>query len=105
MLYHVTKEEHIMNIIARLWNGSVVPVRNFGEGNPEMKELERLIRSNMENLGGSLNEKERAGLTKLVDCINEYMYVANEQAFCDGFCLGTRITAEAVSGAERILPL
>ena len=34
---------------------------------------------------------------KYKDCAEEYITVAKEQAFCDGFCLGTKIVVEALT--------
>lgn len=90
------------NTIAQLWNGNLEPIRYLGVTNAEMKELEILMQRNLEKLEGNLNEKAKELFQKYDDCLNEYILISSEQAFCDGFCLGTKITAEALTGAERI---
>ena len=52
-----------------------------------------------ENSSETMNEL----FQRYEDSINEYILISNEQAFCDGFCLGAKITAEAFSRAEEIL--
>ena len=83
--------------IAQLWCGSLDPVRYFGMDNPEMRNLEYLLERNLENVKKSLNESDRALLEKYYDCVTEYLAVSNEQAFCNGYCLGARLTAEALT--------
>ena len=43
----------------------------------------------------TLNENEMKILEKYSGLIDEYVFLMSEQAFCDGFCLGLRISAEA----------
>ena len=86
--------------IGQLWNGILEPVRYLGKNNPEIKQLENLLQCNLKNLEGNLNERLKGLLEKYNDCINEYIALTNEQAFCDGFCLGTKITVESLTSAE-----
>ncbi|MGM9574386.1 MAG: DUF6809 family protein [Oscillospiraceae bacterium] len=83
--------------IAQLWNGELEPVRYSGLNNPEIKQLEALTQRNGERLEESLDEKAKELLERYNDCIKEYMTVLNEQSFCDGFCLGTKLAAEAMT--------
>lgn len=85
--------------IAQLWNGNLAPVRHCGENNPDIQELESLIQRNNEKLEAALSDKAKNIFENYKICIEEYRYIINEQAFCDGFCLGTRITAEALDHA------
>lgn len=91
------------NTIEQLWNGTLEPVRYLGKNNPEIKQLEILLQRNLKNLEENLNEKLEGLLQKYYDCINEYLALTNEQAFYEGFCLGTKITVESLTGAEQIL--
>ena len=86
--------------IAELWNGNLEPVENLGINNDEMKELENLIERCVEKIEKMLNEEQKKILKTYCDNVNEYILIATEQAFCDGYSLGTRITAEALIGAE-----
>lgn len=90
-----------MKTIAKLWNGEIEPVRYSGVNNREMKQLWNLVQKNFKKLEHSVEEKDL--LKKYDACINEYIILTAEQAFCDGFCLGTKLTAEAINGAEEII--
>lgn len=48
-------------------------------------------------------KKQKELFEKYNDCMNEYIAAISEQAFCDGFCVGTKITAEALSAAEELI--
>ncbi|MGN1112977.1 MAG: DUF6809 family protein [Acutalibacteraceae bacterium] len=86
--------------ITQLWYGNLEPVNHSGKNNPEMKQLDVLIKRNFEKLAKSLGEKQSEILEKYTDCINEYITIVGEQSFCDGFCLGAKIIAEALSDSE-----
>lgn len=90
------------NTIAQLWNGNLEPVRNFGKNNSEIKQLQNLMRRNLDKLENSLNEEQKNQFANYCGCVEEYAILVSEQAFCDGFCLGTKIIVEALSGAEDI---
>ncbi|MBQ6893544.1 MAG: hypothetical protein IJN48_04995 [Clostridia bacterium] len=86
--------------IAKLWNGNLEPVGNFGVNNDEMKDLEDIMGRCLEKIEKALNEEQKKIFQAYQDDVNEYILVATEQAFCDGYCLGTKITTEALMGAE-----
>ena len=86
--------------IARLWRGELEPARYSGMNNPEIKQLENLLQCNGEKLVEYLSAKGNDIFEKYNDCIKEYISVLSEQSFCDGFCLGTKITAEALTFNE-----
>lgn len=90
-------------MIAQLWSGNFAPVKHLGDGNSEIKQLESLMQRNVQKLEENLNDIQKELLEKYNDCMTEYLVVACEQAYCDGFCAGTRITAEAMTGAEKLL--
>ena len=69
----------------------------------EIKQLENLIQRNLEELEGILDKTGRELFEKYRACVDEYMFIIREQAFGDGFCLGTRIMVEALTGAEQML--
>ena len=91
------------NIISQLYRGQLEPERALDNGNIELRKTEELIEKNFNKIRERLDEDALKILDKYKDSIDEYIYLINEQAFCDGFCLGTRIVSEAVVGAERIL--
>ena len=57
----------------------------------------------MKKIKTKLNDETKENLEKYVDCVNDYVLLISEQSFCDGFCLGSKISAEALVGAEQFL--
>ena len=85
-----------------LWNGNIEPAQNSGRNNKDIKELEFLMQRNSEKLEAVLHESEIKTFEKYNSCVTEYLILSSEQAFCDGFYLGAKIIAEALTGAEEI---
>ncbi len=86
--------------ISQLWGGNVDPVRHLGENNLEIAKMEKLMLDNYKNLKSKLNNEQKEILEKYYDCVSDYGLLISEQSFCDGFCLGTKISAEALISAE-----
>ena len=97
------KEENRVNAIEQLWYGNLDPSQSFGRGNKEMRELEKLILLNQEKLGKDLNEKSRDLLDRLLACTNEYVCLNCQQAFYDGYCMGAKMTADTLYGADHVI--
>lgn len=89
--------------IEQLWNGTLEPINYLGKDNKDLKQLESLIQRNLEKLEKGLNENQQEILKKFNDCTNEYITLISEQAFCDGFSIGAKITVEALNNAEQLL--
>lgn len=89
--------------IAQLWYGNLEPIVDSGVSNPKIKHSLKSMISNHEKIRAELNEKQKELLENYEECNNKYLNLTNEQAFCDGFCLGMRIAAEAFIGAEEII--
>ena len=83
--------------IAQLWNGNINPIKSLNENNPEIKNLENLMERNLDNLLKEVNGKSKEIFEKYNDCIEEYLTLTTEQAFFDGFCLGTKLIIETFS--------
>ncbi len=85
--------------IAQLWSGNLDPVKHLGEHNSEAQKLEHFMRRNLEKLETVIAENETATeiMESYADSVCEYLTVVTEQAFCDGFCLATKLAAEALS--------
>ena len=88
--------------IAELYNGNLRPIKNLGKTNDEIKHLETLIEKTHEDLDNKLSDEQKTFFQKYEGNINEYMCLLSEQAFCDGFCMGTKITAESLINAENV---
>lgn len=93
----------MVKTIAQLWNGTLVPEADIKEDNPQIKELKILLERNRKHLEQSLNEKEKEIFEKYNDCLKEYVDIFGEQAFCSGFCLGTKITTEALTEQNEMI--
>ena len=82
--------------IIDLWNGEISPITNCGNGDPEIDNLVELIERNCKNLENTSNESQKETLEKYVCCVNEYLDLITEQAFCDGFCLSSKLLTESL---------
>ena len=90
------------NTIAQMWYGNIDPAQTFGMNDPEMRRLESLLSKNQDKLEQSIGEKDKELLEKYIDCVYEYVCTNCRQAFCSGYCMGAKLTAEALIGAEQI---
>ena len=84
--------------IRKLCCGDLEPAWERGRDRKEMKEVEGLMRRNLDKLDASLGEEEKKLLTKYFDSESEYSLLQTEQAFYEGFSLGVRLVAEAMVG-------
>ena len=89
--------------IEQIWNGNLEPAEHLGRSSREIIQLEKLIARNLEKLETVLNDDQKPFLKRYCDAVDEYALLNYEQAFCEGFCLGARIIAEALIGAEAFL--
>ena len=89
--------------LEKLWNGTLEPAARSGIHNAERHNIEELINSNLEMLETGLPEDKMKVLNNYKQCVEEYLYLTGEQAFCDGFGLGTKTVMEALNCAEQII--
>jgi len=87
-----------MKTILALWEGRLEPGRHCGTGK-EMREVELLIERNRSKLKESLSERDQSILDKYDSCMEEQLFIVAEQAFYKGYCLGTQLTAEALTSS------
>ncbi len=92
----------MLSTIAELWNGNLEPILHLGENNSELKKTEGIMCRNYQKLEDALNDDLKPLLVKYFDSINDYVIAMSEHAFCDGFSLGSRISAESFLGAENL---
>ena len=90
-------------IVEQIRNGDFEPKEHFGKNNPELRKLERLIYGSLEALENCLNENQRQIFENCRDNINELYIEIERQAFCDGFCLDSKMTAEAFVSADQLM--
>lgn len=84
------------NTISMLWNGELFPLRDFGNGNQEMAELEILLQRQIKKSEAGLSAQTLELFKKYTDCVTEYLTISNEQAFLTGYKLAAQLTAEAL---------
>ncbi len=89
------------SLIAELWRGNLDPSCYFGRNNSEIKKLENLMERNYVALEQKLNSEEKEILVKYSENVIDYIIVTSEQAFCDGFSIGMKIIAEALTGIDE----
>ncbi len=83
--------------IAQIWKGTLDPARYSGADQMAVRALADRLEQDAEQLTKILMEKEKAMFQDYCDRMNDYVALMNEQAFCDGFCLGAKIVAEALT--------
>lgn len=89
--------------ISELWSGNLDPISRLGMNNIEIAKMEKLMLDNYKNLKAKLNDEQKEILEKYYDCVSDYGLLISEQSFCDGFCLGTKISAEALVSVEQLI--
>ena len=90
--------------IIKLFNGELEPVAYIGKDNYEMKNLFHLIETTFEKLENSLEENNKNLFEEYHNYIQKYIILSGEESFSAGYCIGTKITAEALINSENITP-
>ena len=80
-----------------LWYGNVNPCEKCGGSDPELRQLLSLVEQNRAALACGLEKSQREVLEKMIANYDKYWCLLEEQAFCDGFCLASRLMAEVLS--------
>jgi len=83
-------------ILSRLWCGELSPSHSCGQENEELKQLEALVQRNFLRLKNGLNSTQETWLERYTAALDEHRALLAEQAFCDGFCLGIQLAAQAL---------
>jgi len=82
--------------IIELWNGDIAPVERCGVYDAKAKHLMHQMAQNRDALRGELSDIQKEMLRKYLDSSEEYLLRMMELAFSEGFCLGSRLAAEAL---------
>ena len=82
--------------IIDLWNGNIAPCEHCGSHDPVINKLMSLMERNQEKLSSGLTEAQMETFQKYTDCSDEYLLRMIELAFCDGFCLGSKLIMETL---------
>ena len=89
--------------ISRLWSGNLDPVMRLGMNNAEIDKMGKLMSDYYSKIKANITDEQKEILEKYLDCVNDYVLLISEQSFCDGFCLGTKISAEALISGEKLV--
>ncbi len=89
--------------IAKLWCGAFETAGHSGVNNKEIKELIELLKKQYIKLTESVDENLKNEIEKFDLTHDEYASLLCEQAFCDGFCLASKLLTEALNGAEYLI--
>ena len=82
--------------ILELWRGKITPMEHCGEEDREAKQMLELMVKNQEELRQSLTLSQAEILHRYTACADDYLLQMVELAFCQGFSLGAKLTAEAL---------
>ena len=82
--------------IIDLWYGAVAPWETCGVGDKQSIQLCALRERHRVTLHGGLNDAQREVFRKYQQCSEEYLLRMMELAFRDGYCLASRLAAEAL---------
>lgn len=85
------------NTIAQLWNGHIEPIRHLGEDNPQIDQLKAFMKGTYEKLEKNLEGRNKRLLENYSRYVCEYLVLMGEEAFCDGYCLGTKLTVQSLT--------
>ena len=88
----------MVGIIEELWNGQIAPIEFFGKDNSDLKISETLLFEKINELGEKYDMDVFQQLEKMV---NDCLVKTAKYAFCDGYALGTKITAESFLNSEK----
>ena len=87
----------MMQTIIDLWSGNIAPCEHCGSHDTEANHLIGLMERNREVLREGLTAAQMETFQKYMDCSDEYLFRMLELAFCDGFCLGSKLVIESLS--------
>jgi len=79
-----------------LWYGAIVPWETCGVGDKRSVQLCTLRERHRGMLHEELNDAQKETFQKYLDCSEEYLLRMMELAFQDGYCLASRLAAEAL---------
>ena len=82
--------------IVELWRGNIAPYENCGSHDEEARQMLELMERNREALCQKLAKEQAEVFDRYISCAEDYLLRMTENAFCDGFRLGSKLTAEAL---------
>ena len=89
--------------IEQVWSGRADFVEHFGKNSHQVRRLETILYRRLDMLEETLDQKQKEAYQICYEKILEYVSEVQRQSFCDGFCIGGRLTAEALIGAQDLM--
>ena len=83
--------------ISELWKGNLAPFDHCGTHDREAYRLGDLMEQYWEDLSQELTDPQKALLQKFADASDQHLFRMMELAFCQGFCVGSRLMIETFS--------
>ncbi len=89
-------------VMVDLWRGRLYPSQYCGEGNAELRRLERELADGAAALRARLTDEQAALFEKYADGVREYVELMAGEAFGDGYSLAVKVTFDAMHRAETL---
>ena len=86
-----------MTTIQKLWHGELYPCEFQVPITEQTREIESLIQRLTQKLSASLNQEQKDVFEKYVEAVHEREFYVLEHIFTEGFSLGSKLTAEALT--------
>ncbi len=83
-------------VIRDMWYGHVIPVEKCGNKDSDIEDLSRLMAKNKAVLYTLMEEQEKDRFEKYADCVEEYVSLVAERAFCEGVQFTAKFLVEAL---------
>ena len=89
------------NMIKELWHGNIIPQEDSRTNSKEMKELLGYMARHHEDLEKTFTDEQKEIFEKFHDCWDEYVSLAEAAIFEYAYCLGARLTHEALFDEQK----
>ena len=86
--------------IAKLWRGNLDPSEFSGKGSKEMDILNEQVEKLEKQLEERLSAEDSALFQQYCKAAYDLSVLLQEQAFCDGYCLSTRLMSEVINSTK-----
>lgn len=84
-------------IISDLWSGEIRPYEDLGVGDRRMTASAREMSNEYRKVYNMLNKEQQAALEEYYESVNRYIIINLEVSFSEGFSLGMKLAAAALS--------
>lgn len=89
-------------IIEKIWKNEFELGANFGVNNRKLSSAERNMFQSREKLEKVLEDNQKKVYDEYIDFLEEVNCQSIDEAFCEGFSIGMRITVEALLYADKL---